>query len=227
MISSCRSYKKSFQLHAFDKKQSIAALSLILSLAFTSCAEGDITSASLLYSSPVQKSVSEVSELTSIKLQMQGTRLVTVHMSGTGDTIRLKLPLTESETCGAIVANIRHALDKNTAINKVEFYNAISSKFEYCEESQEINPSNRLVSTYVHTGEDRSSSSNPASSMLMIRGRTFDTSDGLPVRGTYIRLTDRDIRTVGTGLNTWDGSVVLAKFLELQNLSGLNGKHNS
>ena len=160
------------------------------------------------------------------KIIMQGTRLVTVHISGTGDTTRLKLPLIESETCGAVVTKIRQSLDASVNIIKIEFYNTITSKFEHCDESQEISPTHRLVSTYVHVEEDCSSASSLPSNTLMIRGRTFDTSEGLRVHRSVIRLAERDNRTAGTGLNTWDGSVVLAKFLELQNLSGAHGKSN-
>ncbi len=51
---------------------------------------------------------------------------------------------------------------------------------------------------------------------LCIRGRSFDLSKGLPIgaNGYVLRIKEVEQASLGTGLNTWDGSVILAKYLE-------------
>jgi hypothetical protein len=55
--------------------------------------------------------------------------------------------------------------------------------------------------------------------LLSISGRAFDTmSEGIPIitggEKVYIIMKEREMASLGTGLITWDGAVVLAKYLE-------------
>jgi predicted nicotinamide N-methyase len=49
---------------------------------------------------------------------------------------------------------------------------------------------------------------------LLIKGRIFDISDGLMINNQVIRLRTLGQSDLGTGLTIWDGSVLLAKYLE-------------
>ena len=63
----------------------------------------------------------------------------------------------------------------------------------------------------------------------MIKGRAFDTSKGLFIRSSdgkehVITLQEPGQAHLGTGLNTWDGSIVLAKYLERHAARLVEGK---
>ncbi len=74
----------------------------------------------------------------------------------------------------------------------------------------------------------------------LIRGRAFDTSQGLSISSTMrtseatrldqmkgdktLFITEPGEAHLGTGLNTWDGSIVLAKYLELHQNHLVHGK---
>lgn len=59
--------------------------------------------------------------------------------------------------------------------------------------------------------------------MFLIKGREFDIlKDGLLLSGFKLQIDEKLNRSEGTGLNTWDGSIVLSKYLEYyyQSLQG-------
>lgn len=64
--------------------------------------------------------------------------------------------------------------------------------------------------------------------VAMIRGRAFDTSNGLTIAvhdGYHtIYMQEPGQAHLGTGLNTWDGSIVLAKYLEKHAAHLVTGK---
>jgi predicted nicotinamide N-methyase len=53
-------------------------------------------------------------------------------------------------------------------------------------------------------------------SQLCIQGRSFSLSNGLQIGslGYKLRISELEQASLGTGLNIWDGSIVLAKYLE-------------
>ena len=77
--------------------------------------------------------------------------------------------------------------------------------------SEKVDPSTRIIRVFLQIAE------NDVSQNLMIEGRLFDSSAGLPIAHTLLyidEITDNGRAALGTGVNTWDGAVVLAKFFE-------------
>lgn len=52
------------------------------------------------------------------------------------------------------------------------------------------------------------------STLLRLKGRSYDTSNGFTINGNTIQITSPGQAHLGTGLTIWDGSYVLAKHLE-------------
>jgi predicted nicotinamide N-methyase len=97
----------------------------------------------------------------------------------------------------------------------IEVYDSVQGCFTQVLESTVLNevlsnvkPTQMIVKYTLHTDHR----------VPMIRGRAFDTSSGLimkTARGEYpIHIQEPGQAHLGTGLNTWDGSLVLAKYLE-------------
>eukprot|EP01038_Epipyxis_sp_PR26KG_P007417 gene7417-10109_t len=50
--------------------------------------------------------------------------------------------------------------------------------------------------------------------ILAIKGRLFDISQGLIINNHVLSVNEQSQASLGTGLNTWDGSIILAKYFE-------------
>lgn len=50
--------------------------------------------------------------------------------------------------------------------------------------------------------------------LLSIKGRMFDITTGLSINDQVLLINEDQAAHLGTGLNTWDGSVILAKYFE-------------
>jgi hypothetical protein len=95
-------------------------------------------------------------------------------------------------------------------IESLEYYNDDLGMFEKKEADHDIIV-DRFVSILVVEGADDTIG---GTDMLLIEGRAFDISSGLQINGYTLNIIEKANRSEGTGLNTWDGSVVLAKYLE-------------
>lgn len=84
-----------------------------------------------------------------------------------------------------------------------------TGKYERREDNYELDVTGHFLSVLVnyHNRNDEI--------VAAIKGRRYDLSDGLQLRDG-IRLYSRDAHQaeLGTGLNTWDGAVVLAKYFQ-------------
>jgi predicted nicotinamide N-methyase len=147
-------------------------------------------------------------------------RLVMVQLSSEEATRRIRIPSEHSATYGALEAALRDQLaDTHAAaaaafinITKVEFYDDLISSFRVYDSQEVVKATLRFVTCCATVAPAEGSGHAPATHL--IRGRAFDIAAGLPLAGRVIAISDGEDRSQGTGLNTWDGSVVLAKYLE-------------
>lgn len=92
----------------------------------------------------------------------------------------------------------------------LEYYNDNLGIFQK-RKNEDILAIDKFISVLV-IEEPEESVGNP--DLLLIEGRAFDISSGLHINGHTLNIIERANRSEGTGLNTWDGSIVLAKYLE-------------
>lgn len=133
-------------------------------------------------------------------------RVVLVHLSNETDSRRLKIPEEKSATYGDLDSTLRHTLPMDYAA-KIEYYSDVERSFKGCDPSEVI--SNKFISCYITIPMNKSEP------VALIRGRAFNIERGFFIMGREINITDGSNRSLGTGLNTWDGAVVLAKFFEV------------
>lgn len=77
--------------------------------------------------------------------------------------------------------------------------------------SDKVDPSTRVIQVFIRVTEK------VAGQHLMIEGRQFDSNGGFSIAHTPLHIaeiTECGRAALGTGVNTWDGAIVLAKFFE-------------
>lgn len=142
------------------------------------------------------------------------------------DNLKLLLPLPEKVSYDEFRSIIEDNLEKkysarNICIQKIEIYHPKLQTFEEVSESHLSIISNI---NYVHLLlTEMATSSNMT---LQIEGRAFNFPNGIEINGMILPIQElSEGREQGTGLNTWDGAVVLAKYLEtLQGRSLIENK---
>jgi hypothetical protein len=140
---------------------------------------------------------------------------VTVHASDSDQTYRLKIMISEYDQFGVLMDAVEQKIrqeDSNTVIQSIEFYDNIMSKFREYDRNSKISTDLFHISAYVLRISVGKSVSEKEK--LFIKGRAFDISNGIQISDKNIFIHDQLNRSEGTGLNTWDGSVVLAKYLD-------------
>lgn len=109
---------------------------------------------------------------------------------------------------------IKLALHTEVSID-IEVFDSSSSKF--CP----LDFTNDLISGIIHENRPthllvhihHTESYNKAN-VLLIKGRQYDVSNGLDINGRKLFVSEPGKADLGTGLTSWDGSVVLAKYFE-------------
>jgi hypothetical protein len=162
------------------------------------------------------------------------------------DTIRLSLSIpsliSSSDLISMLTENIQKK-DPNLRIlvHHFEFYHPATNIFQEITDS-DLETLLSLKNIHVLIIEDlllRSSSTRAASDtlsppssspfpILQIEGRAFNLNpEGIEINHLYLPIHESvEGREQGTGLNTWDGAVVLAKYLETsQGRSRIQKKH--
>lgn len=91
---------------------------------------------------------------------------------------------------------------------ELEVFRKDSGKFEPIDDHTLLNlgPVVRVLVVEPENGDGK---------LMAIKGRNFDLARGLPINQHLLRIVEEENAHLGTGLITWDGSVVLAKFMEI------------
>jgi hypothetical protein len=136
-------------------------------------------------------------------------------------SLRLSLsftsPISSSDLISILTESIR-AKDPNhgISIDHFEFYHPGTNNFQEITDS-DLEALLGLKNIHVLVHEDLTSNpSAPSSSILQIEGRAFNLNpEGIEINHLFLPIHESvKGREQGTGLNTWDGAVVLAKYLE-------------
>ena len=133
------------------------------------------------------------------------SRVILVHMSSEEDTRRIKVSTDYSRSYGELEKAIAEQIP-DIETTKIEFYSNSESQFLSHDPAELVQ--SRFLTCYVTAPQ---SANKP---IARIRGRAFNIDKGFSICGRAIQIHDGSERSLGTGLNTWDGAVVLAKYLE-------------
>lgn len=122
------------------------------------------------------------------------------------NSVKIKMPTNDD---GKVLVSsaedyLRAHCPPNISIEHFEFYSKSSEKYEQLRPSDYLKEAVRM---HPVLGITASNTEAP----LLIEGRAFDISNGLFIGSRALRIEEKVNRSEGTGLNTWDGSVVLAK----------------
>ena len=134
-------------------------------------------------------------------------RVVLLHRSDQDDTQRLKIQTDEKISYATLDRAIKAEVPA-IATSEMEYYDEALNQFRQYDKDSEVTL--RFITCYA-----KSFHHNRNGVVGYIRGRAFNIEKGLSLAGQLIHITDGEDRSQGTGLNTWDGSIVLAKYLEL------------
>jgi hypothetical protein len=97
-------------------------------------------------------------------------------------------------------------------ISRFEFYDTDLKSFHQVEDEESLS---RIFNTNFMQVLVIEPPPAVGEAILQIEGRAFDLPDGLYINNILLPIQELHIgREQGTGLNTWDGAVVLAKYLE-------------
>ncbi|TYZ63586.1 hypothetical protein PybrP1_010880 [[Pythium] brassicae (nom. inval.)] len=104
----------------------------------------------------------------------------------------------------------------------VELYDARAQQFRALTSLEQLRPLRRArVNVAIRASESVSGSS---STRLALPAKLFDATSAFEIRGVVVSVGEVGNSGKGTGLTTWDGSVVLAKHLEHARAGELRGK---
>lgn len=116
-------------------------------------------------------------------------------------------------TYDSLASYLRDTLHTDDTIFTIEKLDNISGKYVPFDRS-EFEPMTWTSGffTILMNEED-----NVRADFLCIQGRSFSIYEGLPIgnEGLSLTIKEKGDATQGTGLNVWDGSIVLSKYLEL------------
>ena len=174
--------------------------------------------------------------------QQRYLRLIISFNDSSRETVRVKVDATQLNT----VEDLKLILQTTQVIGyssfKIELIDHSSGAFSTMESTTALNISSHHLFVHVTNLDEN----NSIESQLCIKGRAFDTMNGLPIRQRTtikslmtnvdnitttnhhytgeetitttlhtIRIHEQEHADLGTGLITWDGAIVLAKYLEM------------
>lgn len=111
--------------------------------------------------------------------------------------------------------------DGRSELHGMELFSSITSQYEAL--------TNDRLQKSIHTSQPEhllihlNVYKDQKGAQLCILGRKFNTSHGLSIGNRIIKIKEQEKAELGTGLVSWDGAVVLAKYLE-KNFDLVNGK---
>jgi predicted nicotinamide N-methyase len=115
--------------------------------------------------------------------------------------------------------------EKPLTIKSVSMYDETSSKFQNLvdlqDSLQKILSDSRPLHLHVDLQPEKNNKDNDSpESFPLLKGRHFPLDNGLPFgssanNGFVLHIQEQENANLGTGLISWDGSVVLAKYFEL------------
>lgn len=149
-----------------------------------------------------------------IHIAVSMSLVVIAHLSNESNARRLRISAGEIITYGELAIAIKEQFPSEK-VGAIEFYRDEDAAFKPHDPTKVV--VGRFISCYLAVG--RHNKEAPA----LIRGRAFDITEGFKLCGRTVSITDGTQRSLGTGLNTWDGAVVLAKYLE-KNSHVVSGK---
>lgn len=128
--------------------------------------------------------------------------------------VRLKIDVTQNFlTYDSLTSFIRETLHMNDTLFSLEMLdNALGKYSRIVVDKFEGISWNSGYLTLLMIEEDTIHAD-----FLCIQGRSFSLYEGIPIgsEGLSLTIKERGDAALGTGLNVWDGSIVLAKYLEL------------
>jgi hypothetical protein len=138
-----------------------------------------------------------------------------IRFSHRDETLKLSLQLDPHASPVDFLSELKVQIrneDPFLEINRLEFYDPELSSFHQVEgEDLTRILNNNFIQILVFETPTQQE-------ILQIEGRAFDLPDGLYIANILLPIQELHIgREQGTGLNTWDGAVVLAKYLETKN----------
>ena len=137
--------------------------------------------------------------------------VVIVHFSIRDGIRKVVLDMPHDTTAADMLTQLRQSLPDAT-IDRVEYYNSDTNTFQ---EKHDMTERLVIAEKFLSVLVVESTQHIPGLPLL-IEGRAFDVpSSGLLINGKSLRINEMANRSEGTGLNTWDGSIVLAKYLEV------------
>jgi predicted nicotinamide N-methyase len=114
--------------------------------------------------------------------------------------------------------------ERPLAIKSVSMYDETSSKFQNLvdlqDSLQKILSDSRPLHLHVDLQPEKNNDNHSPESFPLLKGRHFPLDNGLPLgssqeNGFVLHIQEQENANLGTGLISWDGSVVLAKYFEL------------
>jgi len=173
--------------------------------------------------------------------QQRYLRLIISFNDSSRETIRVKVDAKELKTIEDLKLVLQTTQEIGYSSFKIEMIDHSSGAFSTMEPSTSLNLSSHHLFVHVTNLEENNSNE----SQLCIKGRAFDTMNGLPIlqRTTIkslmttadnistdhkyigeenittilhtVRIREQEHAELGTGLITWDGAIVLAKYMEM------------
>jgi hypothetical protein len=134
-------------------------------------------------------------------------KIFIVSYSSRDEVQKIKMEVLNDDTVGTVSERLREKIA--APVSNFEFYDEESGKFRDLERASLFRNRNTFYQVLVVEEPVN------LAETLLIEGRSFDISGGLEIQGHPLYIGEHSNHSEGTGLNTWDGAVVLAKFLDL------------
>jgi predicted nicotinamide N-methyase len=149
---------------------------------------------------------------------MERVIILKIHVSGSDEIKHLRFRGSSATSFVDIEGFVKRDLSLDDRV-LIEWYSEESKQFALLQGAHGVVGSARILTLYVNRVGAA------VSPPLLIKGREFDTASGIEISGKIIKIADYSgNREAGTGLNTWDGSVVLAKYFERCAADTLRGR---